>query len=155
MLMKKDINKVVKELANSYIEAFHIILSTNVGINPKVNKNTLVGSNLDKQAKTTITESNDIIVNLLLNDYEVYVQNGRKSKRFPPVSPIVQWARSKGIPTDNSTIFLIRRSIAEKGIAARPIMTHVYTIMDNEMEQQYFDKIFDSIIVELNKFFNK
>lgn len=155
--MNKEINKVVKELAKSFLEAFRTILSTNVGMNPKSGTNTLKDSNLSRNVKTaTLENETDIIAELLVNDYIQYIESGRrKGAKFPPVAPIVKWCRKNGIPTDNSTVFLIRRAISRDGIAARPIMTHVYTIMDNEMEQQYYDKIFDSIIVELNKFFNK
>lgn len=155
--MNKEINKVVKELAKSFMEAFRTILSTNVGMNPKSGTNTLKDSNLSRNVKTaTLENETDIIAELLVNDYIQYIESGRrKGAKFPPVAPIVKWCRKNGIPTDNSTVFLIRRAISRDGIAARPIMTHVYTIMDNEMEQQYYDKIFDSIIVELNKFFNK
>lgn len=157
MLMNKEINKIVKELAKSFLEAFRTILSTNVGMNPKSGTNTLKDSNLSRNVKTaTLENETDIIAELLVNDYIQYIESGRrKGAKFPPVAPIVKWCRKNGIPTDNSTVFLIRRAISRDGIAARPIMTHVYTIMDNEMEQQYYDKIFDSIIVELNKFFNK
>lgn len=155
--MNKDTNKIVKELAKSFLEAFRTILSTNVGMNPKSGTNTLKDSNLSRNVKTaTLENETDIIAELLVNDYIQYIESGRrKGAKFPPVAPIVKWCRKNGIPTDNSTVFLIRRAISRDGIAARPIMTHVYTIMDNEMEQQYYDKIFDSIIVELNKFFNK
>ena len=155
--MNKETNKIVKELAKSFLEAFRTILSTNVGMNPKSGTNTLKDSNLSRNVKTaTLENETDIIAELLVNDYIQYIESGRrKGAKFPPVAPIVKWCRKNGIPTDNSTVFLIRRAISRDGIAARPIMTHVYTIMDNEMEQQYYDKIFDSIIVELNKFFNK
>lgn len=155
--MNKDTNKIVKELAKSFLEAFRTILSTNVGMNPKSGTNTLKDSNLYRNVKTaTLENETDLIAELLVNDYIQYIESGRrKGAKFPPVAPIVKWCRKNGIPTDNSTVFLIRRAISRDGIAARPIMTHVYTIMDNEMEQQYYDKIFDSIIVELNKFFNK
>ena len=155
--MNKETNKIVKELAKSFLEAFRTILSTNVGMNPKSGTNTLKDSNLSRNVKTaTLENETDIIAELLVNDYIQYIESGRrKGAKFPPVAPIVKWCRKNGIPTDNSTVFLIRRAISRDGIAARPIMTHVYTIMDNEMEQKYYDKIFDSIIVELNKFFNK
>lgn len=155
--MNKDTNKIVKELAKSFMEAFRTILSTNVGMNPKSGTNTLKDSNLSRNVKTaTLENETDIIAELLVNDYIQYIESGRrKGAKFPPVAPIVKWCRKNGIPTDNSTVFLIRRAISRDGIAARPFMTHVYTIMDNEMEQQYYDKIFDSIIVEINKFFNK
>ena len=155
--MNREINKITKELATSFLTAFRAILQSSVGINTKVNKNTLQNSKLDKDAHTAVKEDeNDVIAELLVNDYIQFIESGRrKGAKFPPVAPIVKWCRKNGIPTDNSTIFLIRRAISRDGIPARTIMENVYLIMDNEMEQQYYDRIFDSIIVEINKFFNK
>ena len=155
--MNREINKITKELATSFLTAFRAILQSSVGINTKVNKNTLQNSKLGKDAHAAVKEDeNDVIAELLVNDYIQFIESGRrKGAKFPPVAPIVKWCRKNGIPTDNSTIFLIRRAISRDGIPARTIMENVYLIMDNEMEQQYYDRIFDSIIVEINKFFNK
>lgn len=146
--------KVVNELAMAYLDAYHITISGSIGINKKTNTNTLKESNLYKDASVQALESgNDIIVNLLLNDYEVYVENGRKSNKFPPVEPIVRWAKRKGLPTDNSTIFLIRRSIAEKGIQPRPFMNTVFQDMEQQMDSKFYDKLLESIITDLTKYF--
>lgn len=155
--MNREINKITRELATSFLTAFRAILQSGVGINTKVNKNTLQNSSLNKNAHAAVKEDeNDVIAELLVNDYIQFIESGRrKGAKFPPVAPIVKWCRKNGIPTDNSTIFLIRRAISRDGIPARTIMENVYIIMDNEMEQQYYDRIFDSIIVEINKFFNK
>lgn len=155
--MNREINKITKELATSFLTAFRTILKSGVGVNTKVNKNTLQNSKLGKDAHTAVKEDeSDVIAELLVNDYIQFIESGRrKGAKFPPVAPIVKWCRKNGIPTDNSTIFLIRRAISRDGIPARTIMENVYLIMDNEMEQQYYDRIFDSIIVEINKFFNK
>lgn len=155
--MKRDFNKITKELATSFLKAFRAILQGSVGINTKVNKNTLQKSRLSKDAHTAIMEDeNDVIAELLVNDYIQFIESGRrKGAKFPPVAPIVQWCRKNGIPTDNSTIFLIRRAISRDGIPSRTIMTYVYDIMDNEMETQYYDRLFDTIVAEINNFFNK
>lgn len=155
--MKRDVNKITRELATSFLTAFRAILQGSVGINTKVNKNTLEKSRLGKDAHTAVKEDeNDVIAELLVNDYIQYIESGRrKGAKFPPVAPIVQWCRRNGIPTDNSTIFLIRRAISRDGVPARTIMTYVYDIMDNEMETDFYDRLFETITDELNKFFNK
>lgn len=155
--MKRDVNKITRELATSFLMAFRAILQSSVGINTKVNKNTLEKSRLGKDAHTAVKEDeNDVIAELLVNDYIQYIESGRrKGAKFPPVAPIVQWCRRNGIPTDNSTIFLIRRAISRDGVPARTIMTYVYDIMDNEMETDFYDRLFETITDELNKFFNK
>lgn len=145
--------KVVNELAKAYLDAYHITISGNIGINKKTNTNTLIGSNLYNDAMVDVVDGNEIIINLLLNDYVVYVEGGRKSPKFPPVEPIVRWAKRKGLPTDNSTIFLIRRSIAEKGIQPRPFMNTVFQDMEQQMDSKFYDKLLESIITDLTKYF--
>lgn len=155
--MKQDVNKIIKTLSQTFLNAFRMILSSNVGINAKSGTNTLKDSNLSRTAKTAVGETeNDVIAELLVNDYIEFIESGRrKGAKFPPVSPIVQWCRRHGIPTDNSTVFLIRRAISRDGIPARTIMTYVFDIMDTEMDRRFYDAIYDSITKEITDFFNK
>lgn len=155
--MNRNVNKVTRELATSFLTAFRTILKSNVGVNTKVNKNTLQNSNMSKNAHAAIKEDdNDLIAELLVGDYIQYIESGRKKgAKFPPVAPIIQWCRKNGIPTDNSTVFLIRRAISRDGIPARTIMIYVYDMMDMEMETQFYDRFFETVTEELNKFFNK
>ena len=153
--MNKQTEKVIQELAKSFLTAFRACLASDIGINPKTGKNTLVGSNLYKEADTSITVSNDAVVSLLINDYEVYVQNGRRSHKMPPIEPIISWAKRRGISTDNNTLWKIRKSIAEKGIKPRPFMTDIWGDMDSQMKEIYLDRIFNSILTDLNQFFNQ
>lgn len=152
--MKQNITKIISELAKSFLKAYQAVLTSDVGINNKTNTNTLVNSNMFKQATTNFTVNDDAIVNLLINDYEIYVQTGRKSKKLPPLEPLIIWAKSKGIPTDNNTMWAIRKSIAEKGIKPRPFIDYVWNDIDAQMDKLYFDRIFNEIINDLNIYFN-
>lgn len=150
-------NELMKLLANAFLNAFRAVLASNVGVNTKSNRNTLVGSEMAKQARVnSIDDNGDILVNLMVNDYIQYIESGRrKGAKFPPVEPIVAWCKKNNIPTDNSTVFLIRRAISRDGIPARNIFNYVWQDIDAQFDSIYFDKIFDMIINELNEYFNK
>lgn len=154
--MTNNVEKVIKELGKAFLIAYKASLYSNKGINKKVNKNTLIDSSLDNDTITRVFDNGgDAMVELLINQHIHFVESGRrKGAKFPPIEPIVRWCRSKGLPTDNSTVFLIRRAISRDGIQPRPILDTVFEDMDAQMEQIYFDKIFDSIITQLNNYFN-
>ena len=101
------------------------------------------------------TNDGDLIFDIILNDYLTFIESGRrKGAKMPPVEPIVRWCKSKGISTDNSTIFLIRRAISRDGIRPRPIMQYVFDEIDREWNDGLVDEIFNKIMEEIDKFFN-
>lgn len=139
----KDIAKLVRE-----------IMDSNVGMNMKVGKNTLSDSDLYRELSVRSTSDGDLVFDIMLNDYIQYIENGRrKGAKFPPIEPIIQWCRKKGLPTDNSTIFLIRRAISRDGIAARPIMARVFDELDMNWNDGWADHIFNKIMEHIDKFF--
>ena len=139
----KDIAKLVRE-----------IMDSNVGMNMKIGKNTLSDSDLYRELSVRSTSDGDLVFDIMLNDYIQYIENGRrKGAKFPPIEPIIQWCRKKGLPTDNSTIFLIRRAISRDGIAARPIMARVFDELDRNWNDGWADHIFNKIMEHIDKFF--
>lgn len=140
----KDIAKIVR-----------MVMESNVGINSKTGGNTLSNSDIYKQLSVISTSDGDLVFDIMLNDYITYIESGRrKGAKMPPVEPIVRWARKHGIPTDNSTIYLIRRAISRDGIQARPIMAKVFEELDRAWEGEWSDRLFKIIIEQLDKFFN-
>lgn len=147
-----DLTNIVREIANDIKRLVQEVMSSNLMVNSKTNSNTIIDSNIFRQVKAD--GSDDFIFNFYLNDYVQYIENGRRPNgKFPPVEPIVRWARSRGIPTDNSTIFLIRRSIAKEGIRPRPFIEQVFEDMDKIWENGWSERIFDKITEQLNEFF--
>lgn len=150
-----EIGKIVMEFSKDLMTLVRMVMESNVGINRKTGSNTLVGSDIYKSLSVKATNDGDLVFDIILNDYITYIESGRrKGAKFPPVAPIVAWARKKGIPTDNSTIFLIRRAISRDGIAPRPIMAYVMDEVDREWDGQLADKLFNQIIEIIDKFFN-
>lgn len=86
-----------------------------------------------KNSVKYIINSNDIAIELDLSlvDYWKYVEDGRKSGKFPPINKIADWIKAKPVipepyndklPTEKQLSFLISRSIAEKGIKGKKVL---------------------------------
>ena len=149
-----NVSSIIMEFSKDIMALVRMVMESNVGINSKVGVNTLVNSNIYKTLSVRATNDGDLVFDIILNDYLVFIENGRrKGAKMPPVEPIVRWARSKGIPTDNSTIYLIRRAISRDGIKARPFMAHVMEEIDREWDG-VADELFNKIMEEIDKFFN-
>ena len=150
-----EIGKIVMEFSKDLMQLVRMVMESNVGINQKVGRNTLTSSQIYKTLSVRTTNDGDLIFDIILNDYIQFIESGRrKGAKFPPVEPIVKWARSRGIPTDNSTIFLIRRAISRDGIKPRPIMQYVFEEVDREWDEQLADELFNKIMEMIDNFFN-
>jgi len=151
-----EVGKIVMEFSKDLMTLVRMVMESNVGINRKTGSNTLVDSNIYKTLSVKATNDGDLIFDIILNDYLTFIESGRrKGAKMPPVEPIVRWARSRGIPTDNGTIYLIRRAISRDGIKPRPFMAHVLEEIDREWDEQLADELFNKIISEIDKFFNE
>lgn len=149
-----EISKIVMELSKEIMDIVRVVMESNLLDNHKVGRNTIIGSDIYNNLQVISKNDGDLVFDILLNDYLTYIESGRrKGAKMPPVEPIVRWARSRGIPTDNSTIFLIRRAISRDGIQPRPFMATVMEQIDLDMPNWY-DKIFDEITKLINDFFN-
>lgn len=153
--MDGSISVIAKAIANDILEIARMILDSNNLINNKVGRNTIApDSDLYKDLKVLARDDGDIVFDLMLNDYLVFIESGRRAgAKFPPVEPIVRWAKKRGIPTDNSTIFLIRRAISRDGISPRPFMAYIFEEMDERWDNEWSDKIFDKIMERIDNFF--
>ena len=150
-----EISKIVMEFSKDLMTLVRMVMESNVGINQKIGRNTLTSSEIYKTLSVKATNDGDLIFDIVLNDYLTFIESGRrKGAKFPPVEPIVRWARSRGISTDNSTIFLIRRAISRDGIKPRPIMQYVLEEVDKEWNDGLADKLFEKIIEVIDNFFN-
>lgn len=131
-------------------------MESNVGINQKVGRNTLTSSEIYKTLSVKATNDGDLVFDIVLNDYIQFIESGRrKGAKMPPVEPIERWYKKKfGETPDNSTIFLIRRAISRDGVKARPILQYVFEEIDYLWEHELSDKLFETILSEVNKFFN-
>ena len=153
--MEGSLDKIIRVIANDILSIARMVLESNNLINEKVGRNTIApDSDLYKTLQVKATSDGDIVFDLMLNDYLVFIESGRRAgAKFPPVEPIVRWARKRGIPTDNNTIFLIRRAISRDGIAPRPFMAYIFEEMDYRWYENWADEIFEKIMEQIDNFF--
>lgn len=150
-----NITILAKAFAEDVMNITADIMASSMLVNDKVGRNTIApDSNIFKEMYAKA--SGNIVIQLLLNDYVQYIESGRKAgSKFPPIQPIVQWAKKRGIPTDNSTIFLIRRAIAEDGIRPRPFMYKVLDTIDKKWDGEWSSELFNELTKIIDEFFNK
>lgn len=98
-----------------------------------------------------VVESNVKTFEVILNleEHWKYVENGRKSGKFPPISAIEKWIEIKPVlprpfangklPTTKQLAFLIARKIGLEGIAPKPLLQQsiddVFALMFEELEE--------------------
>lgn len=151
----QDMHNQLKAIAEDAKVIVLSVLASEKGVNKKVGVNTLVDSNLfnDLDCDTEDFE----IVYLLVNDYIQYIESGRKAGTYPPPQVIAEWCQRKGLPSDNSTVYLICRSIYENGIPARPIFDGadgVWERVDKEFDI-WADMVFETLTEQLSEYFNE
>lgn len=151
----QDMHNQLKAIAEDAKVIVLSVLASEKGVNKKVGVNTLVDSNLfnDLDCDTEDFE----IVYLLVNDYIQYIESGRKPGTYPPPQVIAEWCQRKGLPSDNSTVYLICRSIYENGIPARPIFDGadgVWERVDKEFDI-WADMVFETLTEQLSEYFNE
>jgi hypothetical protein len=151
-----QIGALVMSISKDIMELVRMVMESNNLINTKVGRNTIApDSDIYKSLQVKATNDGDLVFDIMLNDYLTFIESGRrKGAKFPPVEPIVKWARKRGIPTDNSTIFLIRRAISRDGIRPRPFMQFVLEEIDTSWDDGWADEIFNKIMEEIDKYFN-
>lgn len=153
--MHKELNNIITLLAEDVMTITADIMASSMLVNDKVGRNT-ISPNSDIYKEMYAKASGNIVIQLLLNDYVQYIESGRKAgSKFPPIQPIVNWAKKRGIPTDNSTIFLIRRAIAEDGIRPRPFMYKVLDTIDKKWDGEWSSELFNELTKIIDEFFNK
>ena len=152
--MNTTLQKVINEIATDTLG-----LAKAVFKDDKISRNAKTGKNTLKQKADDIkleVDTNNAVIRLLFDDYITYLENGRspmKGKQ-PPLDSLRDWALSKNIPADNSTLFLIARAIWRDGHEGRPILATLGEQIDKKFENEWYDKLFEATIEELNKYFN-
>lgn len=143
--------KAFKMLAADIFSLFYEVLHSDVGINTKVGFNTLKDSRL---AKTATMQVDLPFIKIMVNDYIDAIENGvRRYTYCPPISDLRDWARRKGIPSDNNTLYAIQQAIWRDGIKGRPIIKTFYEMLDKEWDDSMAETLFESITTNLDKYF--
>lgn len=96
-------------------------------------------------------------IDLELENYYWYVENGRKAGKFPPIQKIEDWIKIKPVlpyrdkngklPTLNQLTYLIGRKIKEKGIQGK----HLLQKSVDEIYKEIEDRLVDALAEDLHK----
>lgn len=158
--MEVQLAKIIQEITNDIVKGARDIMASDVGINQKVGKNTLVGSNLYKQISTQFKQEDNIVINLFFNHYIEFIESGRMPKKGkrPPVLEIAKWLRRKHIVSSNENImkvaYAVSYAIWRDGYKSRKIIEALDKYVDSQFENKYADMIFDALFKEVDDYFS-
>lgn len=154
---RRLVNRVLESIAEEMLTIFKICLDdSSIAMNRKTMTNTLVGSELEKTARVRYKQSNfnegerSSIFMIYYNDYMQYIESGRRRGAKPiPISALIPWARLRGIPTDNNTLYAIQQSIVKVGIAPRRVMESYTEQMDDLFYNEWSERLFEALTEKL------
>ena len=156
--MTDHVLKIVEEIGRDIVAlAQFVIDNDSIGVNKKAGKNTLRDSLLIRDVDSRVSfggNGDNVVIEVLFNNYIDYIEKGRRPGTMPPVSALKEWAQSRGIPTDNGTLFAIANAVKRDGIEGRPILATLEREIENSFENDWADKLFDAMTAELTEYFN-
>ncbi|HCO66562.1 MAG TPA: hypothetical protein DIT04_02240 [Dysgonomonas sp.] len=152
--MKTDIEKLIKAIATDVEAIVRSLMDKPGGGNRssiKELRNTRRKDDVIVEAAAS-GRSNAAVVEVI---YDSLLEWDRtpQSGKWPPLSDIREWALAKGLPADNGTLNLIRRSIWWNGHAGQSIEEALEREIDKQMDGRWADLIMDAVAKELEKVF--
>lgn len=155
-----DIRRIAREIANDMVDGARKIMASDIGVNEKVGKNTLVGSDLYNQLKAGVyMNGSDMVIDIMFNHYIEFIESGRPPMhgKRPPIDVIVEWLKRKHIVSSNENIksvaFLVSRAIWRDGYKARKVLSAFDEWTDKRFDEKWGDMIFDMIMEDVDDFF--
>lgn len=167
MLLTMDVKEAFMLLAEAVkrLIAYRI---NKYGVNHRIGKNTLKGSNLESSIEVTPEEDG---ITLQIADYWEFIARGwKRTGNYPGtmrlfVKNINDWVSKNNIRIGNLTqsqiVWIIIKNIWERGIAPRPFMIYDgdgdLTKMIPELDEyidKWFEDLFNAIMEETDKYFN-
>lgn len=163
-----DIRKALQELADE----IKVILEKRIeqyGVNPKTGTNTLHGSELEKSLEVFPTDNG---IALQIASYWEFVSRGwKRTHNYAGtmgqfIKNISDWITRKGIDiprgmTHNQFVWAIITNIMNNGLKERPFMVYdedgdlTKMIPElNDIIDSWFDKLFDDIMSDIEKYFS-
>jgi len=144
--MNSDLTRVMDAIADDVLQMAHIVMQ----------HNGLKGSALDQNIRASVKLQGDsVVIETLFDNYIDYIEHGRKprSGKQPPIDALRDWALKKGIPADNSTLFLIARAIWRDGYEGRPILATLESEIEKDFDGKWAEQIMEAITNELTNYF--
>ena len=142
MIKFDNLQQVLEEYGNVIAEQYKS--------NLKANGHNATGKLINSITSHITVNGNEYAIELTLEDYYKYVEEGRRPGKFPPVDKILQWIKVKHIlptpingklPTEKQLAFLISRKIAEKGTKGTYDLEKVMDNTINEWDEKITDAL--------------
>lgn len=158
-MSKAGVQSAVNKIADDLLALASLVLEDDtVSVNTKIGRNTLKDSALRGDLEGYISQVNgdDPVIAALFNNYVVFLEWTRppKHKKRPPIDVLKGWAEKNGIPTDASTLWAISTAIWRDGHEGRPIFATMDAQLDGLFIEDWADKLYGSIVDNLDIFFN-
>jgi hypothetical protein len=148
-MMDSALTKVIEAIAADVLTLARAVVAQNdVGTNPKTGKNTLKNSRLQDGVQVMVRSlGQPAIIEAMFDNYIRFVEQGRRprSGKQPPTDALRDWALARGIPADNSTLFLIARAIWRDGYQGRPVLATLEEEIDRRFDDTWADMLFEAI----------
>lgn len=146
-----NLYKVLDEYGNAFIKHYRDILDEE-----EINAT----RNLWRSIRfEPVIEGETISINIYLPGYSEYIENGTgpghipdaRSKFWPPISAIKEWANSKpGVPKDESFPYAVQGKIHNEGTEAKQVFKRTIEYMENNPEwKERIDKAIDEDLGEV------
>lgn len=91
--------------------------------------------------------------------YGQVVNDGRRPGRFPPIKPIVEWIKARGISAADKTpeqlAFAIATKIKERGFRPQPFIQPTVTQIEQQFADTFAQAIADDIELYAQTYFDK
>lgn len=156
--MNKATQIVLEAFKDDILTLSHLILEDDsISSNKKINRNTLADSSLRDKVRTEISKLGEpVVIEALFNNYITFLEWDRPEKygKRPPIDELKKWAESKGISTDNSTLWAVSTAIWRDGHEGRPILATLEQEIEKSFNSEVSENLFTAIIDELTKYFN-
>lgn len=149
--------KVIEAIADDILTYSHLILEDDsISTNKKVNKNTLKNSKLKEDLATSTSLSNEVEIKTIFRKEINFIEwtRPKEYQKQPPINELKEWAESRGIPTDNETLWKISFAIWKYGHEGRPIIETLEKEIEESFDKEQYDKLFNAVTNELTKYFN-
>lgn len=148
-MTKDTINNIIRRLSEDMLTSMQEALAY-------VN---LQKSNLYKDLETRAAYTNDnIVVELLTNSYIKFADEGRGPTNVPPIDKtnwipkLIDWAKRNGIPSDNKTIWAIKKKIDKEGYEGKHFIKIYHETLDQKLETT-MTMIYEELLKDLELWF--
>lgn len=133
------------------LEEYGNVIAEQYKSNLKANGHKATGNLINSITSHITVNGYEYAIELTLEDYYKYVEEGRRPGKFPPVSKILEWVKVKRIlptpmangklPTEKQLAFLISRKIAEKGTKGTYDLEKAMDTTINEWDEKITDAL--------------